>query len=191
FMVTQVENNVNDQIFRRVTGTFTIPNYLTGDGGPGNRFDYAPGAGPDALPVRNGDVTAGFICNIPRAATADGNDPVHPARGGIYGHGLLGSNDEVNAGNVETMSNTYDFVFCATKWAGFSEDDIGAAITALQDISNFPKIADRTQQGFLNFLFLARLVKDPRGFASDPAFQAGASHTPVLDGTVFYDGNSQ
>ena len=73
------------------------------------------------------------------------------------------------------MSNAHDFVFCATKWAGFSEDDIGVAVAALQDVSNFPKVADRTQQGFLNLLFLARLVKDPRGFASDPAFQAGAS----------------
>jgi hypothetical protein len=82
-------------------------------------------------------------------------------------------------------------VFCATKWAGFSQDDIGIAVATLQDISNMPKVADRTQQGFLNFLFLARLLKDARGFASSPAFQAGAAHTPVLDGTVFYDGNSQ
>jgi hypothetical protein len=191
FTVTQVEDNVDDQIFRRVTGTFTIPNYLTGNGSSGNGFNYAPGAGPDALPVRNGDQTAGFICNIPRSATTDGNDPVHPARGGVYGHGLLGSNDEVNAGNVETMSNAHNFVFCATKWAGFSEDDLGAAVASLMDFSNFPKVADRTQQGFLNFLFLARLEKDPRGFASNPAFQAGAAHTPVFDGTVFYDGNSQ
>jgi hypothetical protein len=64
-------------------------------------------------------------------------------------------------------------------------------VATLRDISNMPKVADRTQQGFLNFLFLARLLKDPRGFASSPAFQAGAAHTPVLDGTVFYDGNSQ
>jgi hypothetical protein len=89
------------------------------------------------------------------------------------------------------MSNAHNFVFCATKWAGFSEDDIGVAVQTLQDISNMPKMSDRTQQGFLNFLFLARLIKDPHGFASDPAFQAGAAHTPVLDGTVFYDGNSQ
>jgi hypothetical protein len=191
FTVTSVQDNVDDQIFRRVTGTFTIPSYLTGDGSTGNRFNYAPGAGPDALPVRNGDLTAGFICNVPRSASADGADPVHPARGGVYGHGLLGSNDEVNAGNVRTMSNAHNFVFCATKWAGFSEDDIGTAIATLKDVSNMPKVADRTQQGFLNFLFLARLLKDPRGFASNPAFQAGAAHTPVLDGTVFYDGNSQ
>jgi hypothetical protein len=191
FQVDTVEDNVDDRVFRRVTGSFTVPSYLTGDGGPGSRFHYAPDAGPDALPVRNGDVTAGFICNIPRSATADGNDPVTPARGAVYGHGLLGSNDEVNAGNVRTMGNVHNFVFCATKWAGFSEDDIGIAVQTLQEISNFPKIADRTQQGFLNFLFLARLVRDPRGFASDPAFRAGASSTPVLDGTVFYDGNSQ
>ncbi len=191
FTVTQVEENVDDRIFRRVTGTFTVPNYLTGDGSPGNMFAYAPGAGPDALPIRNGDVTAGFICNIPRSTTADGNDPVTPARGGVYGHGLLGSNDEVNAGNVRTMADEHNFVFCATKWAGFSEDDIGIAVATLQDVSNEPKVADRTQQGFLNTLFLARLIKDGRGFASDPAFQAGAAHTPVLDGTVFYDGNSQ
>jgi len=191
YTVTEVQDDVDEQIFRRITGTFTIPNYLTGDGSPGNRFAYAPGAGPDALPIRNGELTAGFICNVPRSATADGNDPVHPARGGVYGHGLLGSNDEVNAGNVRTMSNTHNFVFCATKWAGFSEDDVGVAVATLQDVSNLPKVTDRTQQGFLNFLFLARLIKDSRGFASDPAFQAGAANTPVLDGTVFYDGNSQ
>jgi hypothetical protein len=123
--------------------------------------------------------------------SADGNDPVTPARGGIYGHGLLGNPDEVNAGNVRTMSNTHRFVFCATKWSGFADEDIGVAVSTLQDVSNFPKVADRTQQGFLNQLFLARLVKDPRGFASDPAFRMGASATPVLDGSVVYDGNSQ
>ncbi len=191
FTVTGVQNNVDALITRRVTGTFTVPNYLTGDGSPGNRFAYAPGAGPDALPVRNGNFTAQFICNIPRSVSADGNDPVTPARGGIYGHGLLGNPDEVNAGNVRTMSNTHRFVFCATKWSGFADEDLGVAAAALQDVSNFPKVADRTQQGFLNQLFLARLVKDPRGFASDPAFRMGAGATPVLDGSVVYDGNSQ
>ncbi len=191
FTVQSVQDNLDASTFRRVTGTFTVPNYLTGDGSPGNRFDYPAGAGPDALPVRNGNLQASFICNIPRSATADGNDPVSPARGAIYGHGLLGSNDEVNSGNVRQMGNDHRIVFCATKWSGFADEDIGVAVSALQDVSNFPKIADRTQQGFLNQLFLARLVKDPHGFASDPAFRAGAASTPVLDGTVSYDGNSQ
>lgn len=191
FTVTSVQDNVDDRTWRRVTGTFTVPNYLTDDGSPGNRFQYAPNAGPDALPVRNGDFTAQYICNIPRWSTADGNDPVRPARGAIYGHGLLGDRSEVNAGHVRQFGNDRGLVFCATDWSGFAEEDIGAAVAALQDVSNFPKVADRTQQGFLNQLFLARLVKDPRGFASNAAFRAGVAGTPVLDGTVSYDGNSQ
>jgi hypothetical protein len=187
FTVSSVENDVDDQIFRRVTGTFTVPNYLTGTGAPGSRFT----AGADGLPARNGDLQAGFICIIPRAASNDGASPVTPARGAVYGHGLLGSNREVNAGNVRAMANEHDFVFCATKWAGFSEDDVGVAVTALSDFSNFPKIADRTQQGFLNTLFLARLLHTPAGFVSDPSFQA-SDGTPLVDTTeVFYDGNSQ
>ncbi len=190
FAVTAVQDDVDDRIWRRVTGTFTVPNYLTGDGAPGNRFHYASGAGPDALPTRNGDFTAGFICNIPRSVTT-GADPVTPGRGAIYGHGLLGSRSEVNAGNVRTMANDHRFVFCATDWSGFASEDIGVAVETLQDVSNFPKVADRTQQGFLTQLFLARLVKNPAGFASAPAFRAGSASAPVLDGSVFYDGNSQ
>ena len=187
FTVTSVENGVDDQIYRRVTGTFTVPNYLTGTGEPGSRFDN----GSDGLPVRNGDLQAGFICNIPRAASVDGSQPVHPARAGVYGHGLLGSNDEVSSGNVRSMANEHDFAFCATKWIGFSEDDVGVAVTALADFTNFPKVADRTQQGFLNFLFLARLLHTPKGFVSDRAFQADDG-TPLVDTSdVFYDGNSQ
>lgn len=190
FTVTAVENDVSPEILRRVTGTFTVPSYLTGTGAAGSRFQYAS-ADPDALPQRNGAIQAGFICVIPRSVATNGGDPVHPARGVVYGHGLLGSNSEVNASNIRTMANAYRMVYCATKWIGFSNEDIGTAISTLQDISNFPKMTDRTQQGFLDFLFLARLLRDPHGLVSDPAFRMGASATPVLDGSVFYDGNSQ
>lgn len=187
FSVDSVENDVDDRIYRRVTGTFTVPNYLTGTGAPGSRFNN----GPDGLPVRNGDFTTGFICNIPRSASADGELPVEPARAGVYGHGLLGSNREVNAGNVRSMSNEHNFMFCATKWTGFAEDDIGTAASAAQDFSNFPKLADRTQQGFLHFMFLGRLLRDDGGFVSDPAFQASEGTALFDSSDVFYDGNSQ
>ena len=39
-----------------------------------------------------------------------------------------------------------------------SEEDVGTAISVLADISKFPQIADRLQQGFLAFLFLGRLM---------------------------------
>jgi hypothetical protein len=73
-----------------------------------------------------------------------------------------------------------------------SELDLGNVVTILADLSNFATLADRLQQGILNTLFLGRLLKDPDGFATDPAFRAGAASTSVLvPNQVFYDGNSQ
>jgi hypothetical protein len=185
FQVTQVENDVDARVARRVSGTFTVPNYLTGDGGPGNGFD----TGQNGLPQRNGDYTAPFTCIIPRAALKpDGT--VARARPAVYGHGLLGSEREVAAGNVRDMANEHNFVFCATKWIGLSEEDIGNAVSVLGELSRFPTIADRLQQGILDTLFLGRLMTAAGGFVSNPAFQGQG--TPVIDTReLFFDGNSQ
>jgi hypothetical protein len=186
FSVTQVEADLDERIARRVTGTFTVPNYLTGDGAAGNRFN----TGADGLPQRNGDYTASFVCIIPRAAlNPDG--PATPARPAVYGHGLLGSEREVAASNVRDMANEHNFVFCATRWIGLSEEDVPNAVATLQDLSRFPTVADRLQQGILNTLFLGRLLKVGSGFATDPAFQGGRGR-PVIDlGELYFDGNSQ
>jgi hypothetical protein len=142
--------------------------------------------------VLDGTVTAPFICNIPRATTADGSDPVVPGRGVVYGHGLLGSHGEVNSSGQRNMANEHNMVYCATDWAGMSNSDLGNVVSILGDLSKFATMADRLQQGILNTLFLGRLVKDPNGFASSAAFRAGAASTPVLvPDQVFYDGNSQ
>jgi hypothetical protein len=186
FSVTQVENDVDGRVARRVTGTFTVPNYLTGDGTAGNRFN----TGADGLPQRNGDYTASFICIIPRAALKpDGS--VARARPSLYGHGLLGTESEVNAGNVRNMANEHNFVFCATRWIGLSQEDIANAVSTLQDLSRFPTIADRLQQGMLDTLFLGRLLKAKDGFLTDAAFQ-GPQGTPVIDNReLYFDGNSE
>ncbi len=102
--------------------------------------------------------TTAFICNIPRAAV-DGAG-VQPRRPSLYGHGLLGSPDEVNAGNVQDMSNEHDFVFCATRWSGMADEDIGNAIAILGNFALFPSLTDRLQQGFV-----AQLLPGP---ADDP-----------------------
>jgi hypothetical protein len=194
FAVTGTQDAYSDKVSRRVTGTFTVPNYLTtpvnakepvlgtDPGLPGTRFLYLPG---DELPDRNGDFTATFTCDIPRSATAE-----RPARGSIYGHGLLGGQGEVGAGNVQKMGNENDILYCATNWYGMATGDIPNVGTMLADMSFFPTLPDRVQQGMLAQLFLARLLKDPRGFASDPAFRTG--EMPLLQsGAVYYDGNSQ
>jgi hypothetical protein len=73
-----------------------------------------------------------------------------------------------------------------------SDEDIPNAIGVLQDLSKFPSIPDRLQQGYLDALFLARLEIHPSGFSANPAFQVNG--VPVIDtkpGRAYYDGNSQ
>ena len=104
-----------------------------------------------------------FTCRIPRSALDPANPPA--ARPSLYGHGLLGSPTEVNAGNVRAMANEHNFVFCATAWSGFAAEDIGNVVAAISDFSHFNTVADRMQQGFLNQLMLGRLMIHPQGLA--------------------------
>ena len=191
FVVSQIDDGggagVDDKIFRRVTGTFLVERYVSSPS-PGARYVL----GPDGLPLHQPTPQqASFTCNIPRAALASAVATANPGRASLYGHGLFGSNTEVNAGNVESMGNEHDFVLCATDWIGMATEDVPNAATILVDLSNFPTLTDRLQQSMLNQLFLARLMIHPAGFVSNPAFQ-DAFGNPVIDTShVFYDGNSQ
>ncbi len=187
FEVTLTEDDFDERVMRRISGTFEVPNYLTGMGEPGSRLNYADGE----LPAENGTFTAVFRCIVPRSALSGGDGPAVPARPAVYGHGLLGSEREVGAGNVRSMANEHNFVYCATKWIGMSEDDVGNAIQILQGFSRFPTLADRGQQGILNALFLGRLMIHEQGLGSHPAFQ-DADGNSVIDGSsLYFDGNSQ
>jgi hypothetical protein len=176
----------NPGLARFVQGSFTVPNFMTGDGAAGTSLN----TDADGTPVINPDtptVTAPFACTI-SATTLAGTEPAHLVS---YGHGLLGSHLEVDAGNIVDMANEHNAVYCATKWAGFSEDDVPTAVTALQDLSDFPTFTDRMQQGVLNHLVLGRLMLAADGLVSDPAFQR-PDGTPLIDtGRLVYDGNSQ
>ncbi len=89
------------------------------------------------------------------------------------------------------MGNEHNVIFCATDWAGFSTSDVGTVIATLQDVSNFPKLVDRMQQGFLNFLYLGRALLHANGFAANAAFQDGSGNSLIDTTRLFYDGNSQ
>ena len=148
---------------------------------PARRFNYASRA-KDALPAqRPGNTqTAKFECEIPVAAAT------RPAKAALYGHGLLGGPEEVDAGNIRDMAQEHGFAFCATAWSGFSSEDVPTAVKILGDLSSFPKFPDRIQQGFVNQLYLGRLFIHPQGLSSHPAF-AGL----VDPSRLYYDGNSQ
>src|SRR5438552_15696514 len=180
-------DGVDTRIFRRIVGTYDVERYVDSTTPPATFVLDMNG-----LPTHQSTPQpASFICNIPRAALASAGDTAIPARASIYGHGLLGSNSEVDAGNVESMANEHNFVFCATKWIGLADEDLDNAVAILHDLGKFPSLTDRLQQAMLDQLFLARLMIHPAGFVSDPAFQ-DASANPVIDtSAVFYDRNSE
>jgi hypothetical protein len=178
FSVTSVAPSGRANLATEVQGTVEVPSYLTGDGSPGTVLNNGDGPGSAATPTRNGTYTARFICTIPRSATnPDGT--ANPTRMMVYGHGLLGSAREV-FGASSRYASVWNVTTCATWWIGMSEDDLGAVLAALGDMSAFRTIPDRLQQSMLNVLYLGRLMKHPAGLSADPAFRA-ADGTPLLD----------
>jgi hypothetical protein len=182
------------QDIRTIEGTFTVPCYLDQPGCPsGSRFDLDA----NGLPRRIAGNTyeARFGCNIPRSAVTetspgvfDVDDDALPT---MYGHGLFGEYDEVFSQNVRQLGDENNMITCATDFIGMAdEDQVPEALPALQDMSKFEPLPDRLQQGFLDFVFLGRLLNLADGFADDPAFQFNG--VSALDpSNVSYYGNSQ
>jgi hypothetical protein len=189
FTVTSVEPSDRANLATEIQGTYEVPSYLTGDGGPGTVLNNGEGSGDSPIPQRNGEYTARFICTIPDAATnPDGS--ADPGATMLYGHGLLGSAREV-FGASSRYASIANVTTCATWWIGMSEEDIGAVLAALQDMSAFRAIPDRLQQSMLNVLFLGRLLRHPEGFAAHPAFQAADGTPLIVDDDLVFNGVSQ
>ncbi len=182
FAVDSVEENVDDHILRRVSGHFTVPLFLRSPTPP-TRLNL----GADGLPVQNGTTTAPFLINIPRSAVAVGAP--HPARPLVYGHGLLGTEDEVNTDYLEALADRLDLVVGGTNCIGLSMEDAIPFIGILSEASGFPAVPDRLQQAALNFILLGRLLSAADGVVTDPAFQLNGQ--PLIDRqALYYYGNS-
>ena len=211
FHITNVVDAPNPDLpantLRLVDGELTdIPCYLdNGDCHPGGKFNFQSNGDVDANPTGiaddpdSGTTGVRFECVIPNSAVT-GTD-VNPTKSGIFGHGLLGDftqvDDMIRFPNSE--ANDSNTTWCATNWAGFSEDDLGGVISALKDLSTFNKLTDRMQQGFVNMIYLGRAMLHPDGFDTDPAFKfdpdgvGGDDPTSVLDPAqgLFWEGISQ
>lgn len=156
-----------------VRGTFDMPRYLQGDGGPGSVFNND--GDPDGTPTRNGSMRDEFVCTVPSSATA-----AAPAPFVLYGHGLLGSRDEVLG--IGAVGASAGIGFCALDFLGMSRNDLPTVIGEFAELSGFRTQADRLQQGHLGFLLLGRLLASGAGFATGAAFQ-DATGGSVIDGT--------
>ena len=192
------------RVARHIEGHFTVPCYIAPTCDPPVKCDkvtqgtfhdcptptrFALGPSPDAVPHQTGTTTyqSRFICNVGRAGFT-AHQRLRPVE---YGHGLFGSAREVNSDPQKTMANRFSMMYCATDWFGMASADVPNAILALTDLSNFPVLTDRVQQGELNFTYLARLMVHPQGFAANPAFQYSDRSTFINTTAAYYDGNSQ
>jgi hypothetical protein len=207
FVVEQVEPR-GDEV--HVHGRISVPNYLTQAVGtpdlydptgntsdrlapfyvPGSRFFYPPGSDlPEVNPAMP-EFDAWFTCRLP-ASVLDTDGDVEPARPVLLGHGLLGQRYEVGFSSGHLMAREHNTMYCGTEWIGMALGDVPNVAVIIADVSHFASLADRAQQGFLNFMFLGRAMIHPDGFASHDAFQ-GADGQPLLDTSeLFYEGNSQ
>ena len=167
----------NGDTFTVVQGTYQVPCYLKVCGASATAgFHYGPGGGLYRTPtqIKGNVATTNLECLVPSAATA-----LTPARISVYGHGLLGSASEVTDGWMQALASQYDMVFCSTDFWGLAQGDTAGDAAALQNLNLIEPLMDRLQQGALNSLFLGRLMLNPKGLASSPAFQQGGA--PVIE----------
>ena len=184
YKVDEVQTtDLEEGIGKVVRGTFQVPLYLDGNGAPGSRMTFSPLNGQ---PLATGEYTANFTCSLPEKGLENGEAvPV------VYGHGLLGSADEAASSQVQHTAATNNAVYCATDTIGMAEGDVANAAAALSDISKFPSIPDRLQQGMLNTMFLARLLTNLNGLGAAPEFQTSSGANMLNNAEAYYDGNSQ
>lgn len=141
--------------------------------------------GEDGLPVQNGTAEYPFTVLIPHSAFQEPAPPVG------YGHGLLGSRDQVKGSAFRKFANDYNYILFAVDWIGMAEDDVITILTLLStgNLHDFQAIPDRGSQGILNFILATRMMLGD--FAQDPSL-VYQGNKPLFDTSVaYYFGNSQ
>jgi hypothetical protein len=179
------QSGQDDLIARRVAGTVTVPCYLNQAGCPaGSRLAFR-GRGARVPSPGTNTISANFVCNIPRTASA-----AAPARPALYGHGLFGAATEINSRPLEQLGAEHNIMLCATDWIGMSRNDIPTAVGILQELGKFPELTDRVDQSMVDFMYLGRAMIHPSGFSSNAAFQIGGASV-INTSRLYYVGGSQ
>ena len=119
----------NEHTARRIYGTMTVP-YYTEDPKPG----FVLSRDENNMPMFMGETERDFTVIVPRSLWENGES------GAIlqYGHGLMGSQDEVHGGYLAEMADRYGYVLIASDWSGMAHDDIDQIMLMIvNDIQNF------------------------------------------------------
>lgn len=169
FVIDSVEENPNGNTARSVEGHLAnVPCYIDSvDCKTGGKFKFNADGSVNTNTTTVDTVP--FRCRIPASVVNDNPGTITPATTGIYGHGLLGKYTQVNG--QDSLGNRSNTIWCAVDWAGFADEDLLTVAASLSDLSNFNKLTDRMQQGFVNFMYLQRALVHENGMADAAAFQ--------------------
>lgn len=145
--VNTVEVDVSSRIWKRVRGTFTVPLYMT------TPFEGAVAfRDEDGNIAYNGVAEAPFELVIPpsvRDRVASGGPPAKMLQ---YGHGLLGSANQVS-GDGGPVAQRSQMVAFGTDFWGLSNSDTAQVLTyVVTNFGNFAQVGERLMQGTINSL---------------------------------------
>ena len=181
--VTEVQDDVDEHIARRLDLTVRLPLYLES-----TELGARLHRDGDGAVARNGVVEVPFTVLVPRSVAARvAGDP--PARLLQFGHGFFGSREEAADSDVAGLADERSFVVVAADWWGMSRPDRDdVAQTILDDPADVASFTDRVHQAMASFVIVARAAMGP--VAELPALRDAAG--PVYDPSrIFYLGISQ
>ncbi|MHB8878707.1 MAG: hypothetical protein ACYC8T_33830, partial [Myxococcaceae bacterium] len=163
--VTRVDDNPDADIWRRVTGTVTMPLFLeTPDPGAKLARDA------EGKVRQNGESTFPFEAQVP-VSVRDGFEPGRPL---TYGHGFFGGTSETRGGSARRIADRMNAVMFATDWWGMALADVGKVADALTgNPARIFDFTDRVPQGMANWMVLTAAMQ--KGMRDDPAFKRPAS----------------
>lgn len=108
--------------------------------------------------VQQGERVVDFSIFVPAAAS--GGEPMGLVQ---YGHGLLGGHGEFRRNYNRWMANEYGLIFFASDLTGMSGADVPVVLAILGNLGNFHWLSDRIHQGYLEWLLIARAVREQLG----------------------------
>ena len=119
--------------------------------------------GEDGLPTPSATREARFYIGIPHSAIA--GEPHGMVQ---YGHGFFGTARGTIGGWTSNgqLANEHKVIFFGAFLTGMAEYDYGTTQALIFDFGKFPWLADRIHQGLLEYILLARSMK--QRFASLP-----------------------
>jgi hypothetical protein len=175
---TKATRNPSTSTKLRIEGKVTVPLFLDKPDA-GGKFVL----GPDGMPEQNGTAEFPFVVLIPISATE--GTPGIPMQNG---HGLFGTRNQVTG--FADAGNQANWIMVATDFIGMASDDVPIIVSIIGggDIGAFRTIPDRMCQGFLNMIFVTRMMRG--AFAKDPAVQFNGK-SAIDTTTSYYFGGSE